>query len=381
MLVTTVPQTFITILKSQPKRLNAHFEVVVVSSNPEIIKYAVSLGIQSAVVPMRRHISPIFDVYSLIQMIRIIVKHRPDIIHSFTPKAGLIASVAARLCSVAVRLHTFTGLIFPTKNGVLKGILKLTDRFICSNCSLVIAEGRGVQSQLYASNVTQSAIVLGNGNIAGIDEKFYCLESLRAVDVPLNRWHDNNTSLFNNKTIFLFIGRINEDKGIEDLFKALAHLESQTYLCLIVGDYDCSLSYQHHLEDTYIMRNDSIKLLGFMEDIRPVLKVCDCVVLPSYREGFPNVLLQAGALSRACIVTDVPGSNEIIIHDKNGYIVPVGDPIILGETMKKFCRLALVEKIALERRARENIVSKFGRNSYESRLIDFYMELFSERNV
>ena len=374
-LVATVPDTFRLILKEQPRELNKYFNVVVISSHVDVAKYAQELGIQYEIVPMRRGIAPFADVVAIIRMIGVLRTHKPDIVHSFTPKAGLVASIAGKVCGVQSRMHTFTGLIFPTAKFGWRFLLRWIDKLISSNCSQVIAEGRGVQHQLKSYKVCDDAIVLGNGNIAGIDETFFSADDFHFSEVSELRKLSIDPNWVLDKTIFLFIGRINRDKGIEDLFRAVSLLDPEKYLCLIVGNFDCPTAYENFLRDRYIRNNPNIILAGFFDDVRIALKLGDCLVLPSYREGFPNVLLQAGSMSKASIASDIPGSNEIISDGYNGFIVKPGCPDALAQKMRHFMGLSTEERKAIGIQARQNIVDKYRRSDYEEILINFYRSL------
>ena len=116
-------------------------------------------------------------------------------------------------------------------------------------------------------------------------------------------------------------------------------------------------------------------MLGFLDDIRTALLISDCVVLPSYREGFPNVLLQAGAMSKPCIASDIAGCNEIVHNGYNGFLISPGSPDELAKAMHQFMRLSQEERNNFENNARKNILNKFRRTYYESVLIDFYRSL------
>lgn len=374
-LVTTAPQMFKLILKEQPKDLNKYFKVVVVSGNSEIASYAEELGLDYEIVPMKRRISIFADLLAIYKMIRVLLKHKPDIVHSYSPKAGLISSIAGRICGVRSRIHTFTGLIFPTSVGIMHHILRLVDKLICATCTQVIAEGIGVKRQLDQYGVSSDALVLGHGNIAGVDEFFFSRKGFNVSISDAYEKLDLNPDAVAGRTIFVFIGRINEDKGIEDLFKALPKLDSEKYLCLVIGDFDCTAAYEEYLQGNYIQSNKNIILLGFLDDVRVALSICDCLILPSYREGFPNVVLQAGSMSVASIVTDIPGSNEIISEGENGFLVPPGSPDEISRAMCAFMALSSEQRSLVGGRARQNILEKYTSANYKKILIDFYRSL------
>lgn len=185
LIVTTVPITFRTILCDQPRFLATYFDIALATSNDEGWQEIVSReGVAVYPVAMSRGISPLFDLLSIWAMIRVIRKFRPDLIHSYTPKAGLVAMLSGWLCSVPVRIHTFTGLIFPSQSGIKQKVLRWVDSLICALATEVVPEGEGVKRDLQAFGVTGKSLdVIGYGNIAGVDTKFY---SRDADEVAMN---------------------------------------------------------------------------------------------------------------------------------------------------------------------------------------------------
>ena len=151
-LVTTVPDTFASILIGQPNYLAKHFDISLVTSpGPLVARVEENEGLSVRTVPMERGINPFKDLVSIWHMWRTLRRLRPDIVHSYTPKAGLVTMVSAWLCGVPVRVHTFTGLIFPTATGVKQKILIWVDRLICACATHIVPEGLGVQRDLEAT--------------------------------------------------------------------------------------------------------------------------------------------------------------------------------------------------------------------------------------
>lgn len=305
-------------LKGQLKWLNKEYEVIAVASGrKKLNQISEREGIRTEEVIMERHISLLQDMKSLMEMIRLFRKEKPFIVHSMTPKAGLISMVAAKLTRVPIRLHTFTGLIFPTSKGLKRNVLMCTDAITCWCATKVIPEGNGVKNDLINHKITKKPLeLIHNGNVSGIDLDFFNPEKY-------NRTILRTKNGFSSQDfIFVFIGRIVTDKGVNELVTAFSQLKCDTARLLLVGEYESDLDPL--LPDTIreIEINPDIYKLGFQEDIRLWLGISDVLILPSYREGFPNVVLEAGAMGLPSIVTDINGSNEIIIHDYNGIIVP-----------------------------------------------------------
>ena len=204
----TVPTSLETFCKGLLRDLSEEYEVVALSSpGDEMREIEEREGVRTIEVPMERHISPFKDLESLLALIRVFRKERPDMVHSMTPKAGLLCMIAAWWVRVPVRVHTFTGLVFPTSTGLKRRVLMLTDKITCACATNIIPEGNGVKDDLIKNKITKKPLnVLGYGNVRGVDMEYYdrtpkvaeIAESLRDV------------SLFT----FVFVGRIVRDKGL-----------------------------------------------------------------------------------------------------------------------------------------------------------------------
>lgn len=173
----TVPMSLNTFCKGFLKELQEQegYEVVAVSSpDAELEEIASREGVKTYGVRMERHISPLKDLKSLWRLIKVFRKEKPDMVHSITPKAGLLSMMAAWICRVPVRLHTFTGLVFPTTTGLKQKILIFTDRLTCACATHISPEGEGVKNDLINYKITKKPLkVLGYGNVRGIDLSHY----------------------------------------------------------------------------------------------------------------------------------------------------------------------------------------------------------------
>lgn len=251
-------------------------------------------------------------------------------VHSLTPKAGLLSMIAAYITRVPVRIHTFTGLVFPTATGIQQKILILTDRITCYCANYIIPEGEGVKKDLEKYHITHKPLhIIGNGNINGIDMAWYnCTEEICRKASQLRNPESTLT--------FCCVGRLVRDKGIIELVNAFSrlHKEYPTIFLFLVGTFEEEDPLPRAIHNT-IREHPAICFTGWQEDIRPYLAASDVFVFPSYREGFPNVVLQAGAMNLPSIVTDINGSNEIIIPGENGIIIPAKDEETLYQAMKK----------------------------------------------
>ncbi len=344
------------------------YEVVAVSSPGDALdEVAEREGVKTYAVPMRRNISPLNDLKSLYHLIKVFKKERPDMVHSITPKAGLLSMMAAWVCRVPVRIHTFTGLVFPTSTGLKKRILMLTDRITCACATHIIPEGEGVKADLSRYKITNKPLkVLGYGNIRGIDLKRFDPE-IEEIKSPADALRKNDIFTF------IFIGRLVGDKGVNELVAAFKKLniEYPKSRLILVGRKEQNLDPLTSETLAEIETNNSIEAVGEKNDVRPWLLASDAFVLSSYREGFPNVVIEAGAMGLPSIVTDINGSREIIVHGVNGDIVPSKDSEALYSAMKSFIESpGKLEKYRSE--ARPLIEKRFEIGFVQGCLKDFY---------
>jgi len=356
-----------------PELREMGYEVVAVSSDGPELQGVRDAGAKTITVEMQRHISPLRDLRSLWQMINVFGKERPEMVHSMTPKAGLLCMIAAWLCRVPVRVHTFTGLVFPTSTGSKRRILMFTDWLTCACATHIIPEGEGVKRDLLENGITKKSIrVLGYGNCRGIDlSRFDRTPKVMAAADQLRK---------SDKFTFISIGRLVGDKGINELVEAFCRLNKKrpdTRL-ILVGPYEPELDPIKPETIKAIEENPAIKAVGSQKDVRPWLVASDCAVLASYREGFPNVVIEAGAMGLPQIVTDINGANEIIIEGKNGTIIPSKSAAALYNAMKRMATdNSWRESLAVN--ARSLIASRYEQSYVRKCLKDFYTEILKDK--
>ena len=358
------------------KELSNKYEVIGLSSPGEDLDtIAKREGVRTIAVPMERRISFLKDCKSLVLMVRVFRKEKPYAIHSMTPKAGFICMIAGWLCHVPVRIHTFTGLLWPTATGLKRKVLMLTDKLTCRCATHIIPEGEGVRSDLIAGKITKKPLkVLGYGNVMGVDMEVFC----RRQDVV--NYMDKMTLRDESRFTFLFVGRIVKDKGINELCYAFSrlHKENPQTRCLLIGSYEDSLDpISDESRNLINQAGSDIYALGYKTGNELLAYYCasDCFVLPSYREGFPNSVLEAGAMGLPSIVTNINGSKEIIIDGKNGIIVPPYNGECLYEAMKVMLT-SDQQRNKMAESARKMIADRFEQSYVRKCLYDFYDEVF-----
>ena len=242
--------------------------------------------------------------------------------------------MAAKFAGVPVRIHTFTGLIFPTQTGIKQKILIAMDRLLCRFATHIFPEGQGVKQDLIRFKITKKDLkVIANGNVNGIDTAHYdpTLFSPQRTDLR-QQW-----KIAPDDFVFIFVGRLVKDKGIRELVNAFSSLlqDHPNAKLLLLGRFESHLDPIDPLTLKTIETTPQIITAGYQLDVRPFLAMADVFVLPSYREGFPNVVMQAGAMNLPSIVTDINGANEIILDGQNGLIVPPKDETQLAAAMQR----------------------------------------------
>lgn len=355
----TVAMSLDLLLKGQLAFLSENYNVIAVSGKDSHLETVANRErVPTINVSMSRKISLVKDFISLINLYLLFKKEKPLIVHSITPKAGLLSMVAAYFAGVPIRVHTFTGLVFPTKSGAMKQLLVAMDRILCKCATNVYPEGEGVKRDLIQYRITTKPLkVVANGNINGIDLEYFNPENVSEIELIKLR-----TSLGIQRTdfVYIFIGRLVADKGINELIAAFSKLTKQknNIKLLLVGQSEQELNPISKTTLIDIQYNSDIISTGYQDVVREYLALADAFVLPSYREGFPNVLLQAGAMGLPSIVTNINGCNEIIINNYNGIIIPVKNELTIFDAMQLLLEDELLY-YSLHSNARKGIENRF----------------------
>ncbi|WP_166921690.1 glycosyltransferase family 4 protein [Flavobacterium poyangense] len=377
--LSTVPISLNVLLKGQLKFLSNYFNVVAVSGKGvDLEEVAQREEVRVHSVEMERKVAPVKDFISLVRLYFYFRKERPVIVHSITPKAGLLSMIAAKLAGVPIRMHTFTGLIFPSKSGLFQKILIAMDKLLCLCATNVYPEGQGVSDDLKSYGITRKPLkVIGNGNVNGIDTKYFDPELYTTEDKIRTR---KQLEIFENDFVFVFVGRLVKDKGINELISAFSKLEAnyKEVKLVLVGPFEDDFDPLDRETINAIQESKAIVTVGFQQDVRPYFALADSLVFPSYREGFPNVVMQAGAMNLPSIVTDINGCNEIIRENVNGIIIPVKDSNAIYDAMIKI--LTNTEyRNKLRSNARLHIISRYEQQLVWGALLEEYKKL--EKNV
>lgn len=376
--ITTIPLSLEKLLEGQLGYMQQFFEVTAISAEKERLeRYGANEGVQTYHVPLTREITPLKDIKAVYRLYKYLRKERPNIVHTHTPKAGIVGMMAAYFAKVPHRLHTVAGLPLLEANGfkrwVLNWVEKLTYRFATG----VYPNSQGLLQIILAEKFAPASKlkVLGNGSSNGIDTNYFSAE---AFTPERNLQKRNELRIPAEDFVYVFVGRIVRDKGINELVEAFVNLQKEitdTSL-LLVGPFENDLDPVSEATKTHIESHDKIISVGYQTDVRPFLAISDALVFPSYREGFPNVVMQAGAMHLPAIVSNINGCNEIIKEGKNGTIVEPKNTAMLYHSMLEM--VSNKEKYAiLKSNARSSIVKRYGRKQIWQLIHEEYTTLIA----
>ena len=363
------------LLRGQLSFLKSKYEIVAVSGLDNHLELVAKReGVRVENVFMSRAISPLSDLISLIKLFFLFRKERPEMVHSITPKAGLLSMIAAYFAGVPIRVHTFTGLIFPTSTGFKKYLLIKMDRLLCKFATHIYPEGEGVKNDLINYKITNKPLkVIANGNVNGIDVAHFSPDIVSKDEI-----HELKNKLGISVTdfVYIFVGRLVQDKGINELISAFDSISKENPNCklLLVGSLESNLDPLLTSTIEKIKKHPSIISVGWQEDVRPYFSISNVLVFPSYREGFPNVVLQAGAIGLPSIVTDINGCNEIIKDNTNGLIIPVKNEFALENAMRKIHHDKELY-LNLKAKSRDQIVLDYRQEVVWNAILEEYQKL------
>lgn len=335
--ITTVPVSLNILLRHQLRFMKDSFEVIAVSSpGPALEEVGKREGVRIKAIPMTRSITPLHDLLALWQLYRLFRKEKPDIVHTHTPKAGLLGMMAARAAGVKVRIHTVAGLPLLEEQGPKRKLLEWLERLTGWCATAIYPNSRRLAALMEEKKYCPAAKIrlLGNGSSNGIDTTFFRSTpqlQQQAEQLRMEReWLPHHF-------VFVFVGRMVKDKGIDELVEAFTIIHNRyiNVKLLLVGPFEDALDPLTTHTKFIVNHHEAISHVDFQEDVRPWLLMGQALVFPSYREGFPNVPMQAGCLHLPSIVTDINGCNEIIEEEKNGLIIPAKNSKALHNAMER----------------------------------------------
>lgn len=367
-MITTVPLSLATLVRGQAKYLSQFFDIKLVSSNsPENVQIEAYEGVEVTPIDMTRKITLVQDLKSLWKLYAYMVNEKPDMVYTFTPKAGLLGMMAAFLARVPVRIHNVVGMPLMEAKGAKKALLTFIEKLTYFFTTRLLCNSFGLKRYLQDNLTKKDVGVIAEGSINGVDTSYFenktSLDEQQRIKAEYGIGKDN--------FVLTFVGRIVKDKGINELVESFMVLR-QTYpylKLLLVGDYEESLSPLSQKTVDYINTSDDIIAVGFQKDIRKFLCISDLFVLPSYREGLPNSLIEAGSYGVPLLATDINGCNEIIIDHETGVLVEKKS----SESLTKGISLLLDDKMLYDKirlKVRASMIKRYDQKYFWKALKD-----------
>lgn len=376
--ITTVPISLHKLLHNQLKFMSSYFEVTGISSpGQHLEKVKQTQGVRCFAITMTRQITPMKDLVALWKLYRYMKKEKPAIVHTHTPKAGLLGMVASWMAGVPVRMHTVAGLPQLEATGMKRKVLDMTEKITYAFSTMVYPNSFRMRDIIIGNKYCKPGKlrVIGNGSSNGIDTAYF--DPAQFEDAARHTFR-KELNIEADDQVFCFVGRMVTDKGINEMIGAFTHLRQQRshVKLLLVGPFENELTPVDKDTEETILHHPDIRFLDYQEDVRPYLCCSDVFVFPSYREGFPNVVLQAGALGLPAIVSDINGSNEIVQHGRNGLIVPVKNVDALFDAM-----LELTDNTARRKKmaavSRELILERYDQVLLWEKILEEYRRLLN----
>ncbi|SHM93282.1 Glycosyltransferase involved in cell wall bisynthesis [Cyclobacterium lianum] len=379
--LTTVPLSLKLLLKHQMLYLSqAGFEVVVVSSEGkewhDVLRS--EKDIRKEVVPFTRKITPIKDLYCIWLLYRLFRKEKPDIVHSHTPKAGLLGMIAAWMAGVPVRIHTLAGLPYVSRPDKQKKLLaameKLTYRFAVEVWPNALSLKDAILKEKLVGE--DKVRIIGNGSSNGVDLSVFNRANLQenhlvAATMRLSPGED--------EFLILAVGRMVKDKGIANLVEAFVQskIVNRSRLVL-VGDFEQELDPLEIRTINQIKDHPRIVHIPWTDHVPYYLALCDVLVHASYREGFPNVLLEAGAMCCPVICSDIAGNRELAVHMKTALVYPLKQVAALKEALEfAFVKREVMQGFAERMYAR--VEKDFDRKNLHAEILNAYNRLLDRK--
>lgn len=375
--ITTVAGTMNVILKGQLRYINQYFDVI--GATAPFYNYfdeiAVREGVKLYKVNLTRKITPFHDLIALIKLILIILKERPDIIHTQTPKANLIGIMAGFFCGTKVRMLSIVGMPAYKEVGIKGKLLKLIDKISYGMATHIYPNSKGLFEHYSKWQMVNSKLgFIGYGSSNGIDFDFY---NPKAISLE----HLNNLrseiGLKYEDFVFSFMGRVVNDKGIKELIDSFIsfcdEIKFSNSRLLIIGpvregDDPIPEKYQDLLKN-----HPKICHVGLQRDVRPYLLLSNVFVFPSHREGLPGSLMQAGAMDLPIIASDIIGNREIV-ENTEGILFPVENTkMLVLSMMEMYVNDEARNQMKLN--IREKMKIKYDQKFYWNALRDEYFKI------
>lgn len=373
----THPQTCL-VLRGRLRALRqSGLRVVLISAPGELATLiAAEEGVEHLAIPMKRGISPLADLVSVFRLASALWRLRPVLAEFSTPKAGLLGNIAGFFCRIPVRIYLLRGLRLETASGLQRKILEISERIAAACSHLVVCNSESLRSHALELGLApqRKLRVIGNGSSGGVDVRRFALNSESGPDVARA-----GLGIAGNMPVIGFVGRPTRDKGIPELLETFEQVlkEFPQAMLLLVGWFDDSEDALNWAECAWIETHPRIVCTGFVSDTAPYYHAMDLLVLPTWREGFPNAVLEAAASGVPVVTTLVTGARDAVQHNRTGLLVPPGDcPALAAAIEQLLYDPALRRQMGLT--AREWVAERFVHTRVQSLTVGLYRQLMVE---
>lgn len=373
--VVAVPMTVTAFLNVHIERLAEEYDVFVVS-NFSAGDVGISARAEQVHVDIAREISPGRDLSGLLALVRVFRKYHFDVVHSVTPKAGLLSMMAGFFARVPVRIHWFTGQVWVTRKGGARFILKSADRLIAAFATHLLADSPSQRDFLVSEGVcaTGRVEVIGDGSICGVDgQRFSPSQEAR---IAIREAHGIGL----DKVVILFLGRLNVDKGVREMAKAMSLLNHDfpEVHWLIVGPDEEGMV--EHLKEAGRALGSRLHFQGFTREPEAYMAAADIFCLPSYREGFGSSVLEAAAAGVPSVATRIYGLSDAVEDNVTGLLVEPRDALGLAQALSRLLtEPAITARMGEAARARA--LSRFSGSRVVEGLYAFYRRIDVDRGI
>lgn len=377
-IVTTVPATLFSLLSNQiPQLQTLNYSISLITSSgagwitiPDVVK---KYGLPVFTIPLSRTISLGRDIVSIFRLFLLLRRIKPDIIHYSTPKAALIASVAAFLVRIPRRIYTVRGMVYYNKHGFARFVLIAAEKVTCLLSHTIISVSESNKHELVRNHVCapEKLVMLCHGSSQGVDaNNRFNPAAISQSDV---RTIKQGLRIEDTVVVYGVVGRLTKEKGIDELLTAWQDVKKSITPCilLVVGKLEKNRT-PLSLETTNTMAHDSsIIVTGHVDKPEIYYSFMNVLVHPSHREGFPNAVLEAAAMRVPAITTDAVGCRDSVVDGDTGFIIPVRDSQALAQRMIFLGQNSAVrEKMGAN--ARQRVVSCFDPKLICNALVDLY---------
>jgi len=352
-----------------------YYSVFLITSNEQVeLLDILPAAVEIRSIPIKREINFVADIIVLTQLFFMFRREKFALVHSVSPKAGLLSMIAARMAFVPHRIHTFTGQVWLTSNGVKRWLLKFLDKVIYLCSSMVLIDSGSQREFLIKHNVVRRNFskVLGEGSISGVDLNRF------QPDFKVRGLVRSKIDVMDTSIVILFLGRLKRDKGVIELAKAYSHIANQvpnTSLIFVGPDEE---NLHAELIEILIKHIENVRFKSYTNEPETFMQAADIICLPSYREGFGSVVIEAAACGIPAVASRIYGLTDAIEDSSTGFLVEQGDIAELSNALLLLVKDEVLRK-TMGVAAHERVISLFSQEQVTTLLLIFYEDLITNK--